>query len=97
MVSDCHGRIIDISMKYGGSSADCLAFEASILYEHLENRLMQHDGSKERFLLFGGNAYLNTPYMATPFTNVAGDPNHIAEDAYNFYHSQLRIRVHSEC
>ena len=33
--------------------------------------------------------------MATPFTNVAGDPNRTAEDNYNFYHSQLRIRV--EC
>ena len=33
--------------------------------------------------------------MATPFTNVAGDPNRVAEDNYNFYHSQLRIRV--EC
>ncbi|KAL7425511.1 hypothetical protein ACHAXH_000094 [Discostella pseudostelligera] len=48
-VSDCRGRILDISIKCGGA----------------------------------------------PFTNVAGDPNRAAEDAYNFYHSQLRIRV--EC
>ena len=54
----------------------------------------QADGN-ERFVLFGDNAYLNTPYMATPFTNVAGDPNRVAEDSYNFYHSQLRIRI--EC
>lgn len=33
--------------------------------------------------------------MATPFTNIAGDPNRVAEDAYNFYHPQLRINV--EC
>ena len=33
--------------------------------------------------------------MATPFTNAAGDANRVAEDSYNFYHSQLRIRV--EC
>jgi hypothetical protein len=56
---------------------------------------MQTDGDKQRFVLFGNNAYLNTAYMATPFTNVAGDPNRAAEDNYNFYHSQLRIRV--EC
>ena len=94
-VSDCRGRIIDISIKCGGSSADCLAFEASTLHKRLENGLMQCDDGNEPFVLFGDNAYLNTPYMATPFTNVAGDPNRVAEDAYNFYHSQLRIRV--EC
>jgi len=27
-VSDCRGRIIDISIKYGGATSDCLAFEA---------------------------------------------------------------------
>jgi hypothetical protein len=94
-VSDCRGRILDISIKYGGASSDCLAFEASELHTRLENGLMKKDGDKERFVLFGDNAYLNTSYMATPFTNVAGDPNRAAEDNYNFYHSQLRIRV--EC
>jgi hypothetical protein len=54
---------------------------------------MKQDGENERFVLFGDNAYLNTPYMATPFTNVANDPNRVAEDNYNFYHSQLQIRV----
>lgn len=33
--------------------------------------------------------------MATPFTNVAGDPNQAAKDNYNFYHSLLWIQV--EC
>jgi hypothetical protein len=28
-VSDCRGRILDISIKYGGASADCLAFEGT--------------------------------------------------------------------
>ena len=78
-----------------GSSADCLAFEASELHKRLENGLMHQADGNERFVLFGDNAYLNTSYMATPFTNVAGDPNRVAKDSYNFYHSQLRIRV--EC
>jgi hypothetical protein len=95
VVADCRGRIIDISIKYGGASSDCLAFEASELHTQLENGLMKKDGDNERFVLFSDNAYLNTSYMATPFTNVAGDPNCAAEDNYNFYHSQLRIRV--EC
>jgi len=94
-VSDCRGGILDISIKYLGSSSDCLAFEASELNLRLENGLMHKDGDNERFVLFGDNAYLNTSYMATPFTNVAGDPNRVEEDNYNFYHSQLRIRV--EC
>ena len=94
-VSDCRGRILDISIKYGGASSDCLAFEASNLHSRLESGLMKQDGENERFVLFGDNAYLNTAYMATPFTNVANDPNRVAEDNYNFYHSQLRIRV--EC
>ena len=94
-VSDCRGRIIDISIKYGGASSDCMAFEASDLHKRLENGLMKQDANNERFVLFGDNAYLNSSYMATPFTNVGGDPNRAAEDNYNFFHSQLRIRV--EC
>jgi hypothetical protein len=42
-------------------------------------------------VLFGDNAYVNTPYMATPYRGVSSGP----EDAYNFYHSQLRISI--EC
>jgi hypothetical protein len=34
---------------------------------------------------------MNTPYMATPYAAVSGG----TKDAYNFYHSQLRIRI--EC
>ena len=68
-VSDCRERILDISIKYGGSSSDCLAFEASELHTRLENGLMKQDGNNPRFVLFGDNAYLNSSYMATPFTN----------------------------
>lgn len=94
-VLDCRGRILDISIKCGGSSVDCLAFKASELHKRLENGLLHCADGNERFVLFGDNAYLNMPYMATPFTNVAGDPNRVAKDSYNYYHSQLRIRV--EC
>ncbi|KAL7425573.1 hypothetical protein ACHAXH_000053 [Discostella pseudostelligera] len=53
-VSDVRGRFLDISIGYGGSSSDCLAFEASSLYERCENGLM-----KDGCVLFGDNAYLN--------------------------------------
>ncbi len=42
-------------------------------------------------MLFGDNAYINTPFMAAPFTNVSLG----SMDDYNFYHPQLCIRV--EC
>ncbi|KAL3772835.1 hypothetical protein ACHAW5_009512 [Stephanodiscus triporus] len=90
-VSDCQGCIIDISIKYGGASSDCMAFEASDLHKWLKNGLLHQDApsNNERFVLFGDNAYLNS------FTNVGGDPNRAAEDNYNFFHLQLRIWV--EC
>ncbi len=58
---DVRGRIIDMSITYGGSSSDCLAFEASDLHKRLENGLLA-DG----LVLFGDNACLNNKYMATP-------------------------------
>jgi hypothetical protein len=41
--------------------------------------------------LFGDNAYINTKFMATPYSGTKGG----TRDAYNFYHSQLRINI--EC
>lgn len=81
-VSDRRGRFLDISIRYGGSSADCLAFEASDLGRRLEGHLLQPG-----LTLFGDNAYLNSPYMATPYQNVSGG----SKDNYNFYHSQVSI------
>jgi hypothetical protein len=89
-VGDVNGKILDLSIAYGGSAADCVAFEASDLYARLENGLL-----KDGLVLFGDNAYLNSRFMATPYPNVAGDPNKKSQDDYNFYHSQLRIRI--EC
>lgn len=82
-------------IKCGSASTDCHAFEASQFHKHLDNGHMQHEDGNKQFVLFGDNAYMNTPYTSMPFTNVAGDPNCVTEDSYNFYHSQLRIRV--EC
>ena len=64
-VSDCRGRILDISIKYGGASSDCMAFEASDLHKRLESGLMKQDANNERFVLFGDNAYL-TPCTWRP-------------------------------
>jgi hypothetical protein len=41
--------------------------------------------------LFGNNTYINTEFLATPYSGTKGG----TRDAYNFYHSQLRINI--EC
>jgi hypothetical protein len=63
--------------------SDCLAFKSSQLYHDLENGLLV-----EGFCIFGDNAYINSPFVATPYPNVSGG----YKNAYNL---QLRIRV--EC
>jgi hypothetical protein len=85
-VCDVDGRFLDISIMYPGSTSDCLAFEGMTLCQKLEDGLLAPS-----LCIFGDNAYLNTPFMATPYSGTTGG----TKDAYNFYHSQLRIRI--EC
>jgi hypothetical protein len=85
-IADCRGRFLDMSIRYPASTSDCLAFQSSALFGELENGLLA-----EGLCLFGDNAYLNSPFLATPYPNVSSG----YKDAYNFFHSQLRIRV--EC
>jgi hypothetical protein len=80
------GQFLDISMLHPGNTSDCLAFEGMSLFHRLEQGILAPD-----LCLFGYKAYLNTAYMATPNAAISGGP----KDAYNFYHSQLRIRI--EC
>jgi hypothetical protein len=84
-VCDVQGQIIDISITYGGSSSDCLAFESSDLYKRMEDGLLSDTG----LVLFGDNAYLNTKYMTTPYPNIVGRDQDKNKDNYNFYHSQV--------
>ncbi|KAL3786233.1 hypothetical protein HJC23_002484 [Cyclotella cryptica] len=85
-VCDVRGMFLDISITHGASAADCLAFENSELYKRLQKGVLAED-----LILFGDNAYINSIFMATPYPNTSGGSN----DNYNFYHSQLRIRI--EC
>jgi hypothetical protein len=89
-VANVNGKILDISVVNSASAADCVAFEASDLHARLEDGLL-----KNGYIRFGNNAYLNLFFMATPYSNVSGNPNKKSKDNYNFFHSQLRIRV--EC
>lgn len=86
-VCDRRGHFLDISIEHPGSTSDYLAFITSPLRYLVERPGFLAPG----LALFGDNAYVNNQYMVTPFKNVSSGP----KDAYNFYQSQLRIRI--EC
>ncbi len=75
-----------LSRSYPGSTSDYIAFEGMSLFHQLEQGILAPG-----LCLFGDNAYLNSTYMATPYAVTSSG----TKDAYNFYHSQLRIRI--EC
>jgi hypothetical protein len=84
-VCNVDGKFLDISIVYPpGSTSDCLAFEAMSLFRHLEDLLLAPS-----LCLFSDNTYINCHFMATPFSGHAGS----SRDAYNYYHSQVRIRI----
>lgn len=86
---DYLGRFIDVSICHPGATSDYLAFETSDLKYILEKPGFLAPG----LVLFGDNAYPNTPYLVTPYKGTVGRQED--RDNYNFYHSQLRIQV--EC
>ncbi len=85
-VCDIRGRFLDISITCGGASSDVVAFESSYLKRPLDFGLLALN-----LVLFGDNACINSRYMATLYPNTSGGP----KENYNFFHSQLRIRI--EC
>ena len=87
-VCDHKKRFLDLSINFGAASSDHMAF----LVSHLKEKLSTPGFLADGLCLFGDNAYVNTEYMATPYPNVGSDQK---RDAYNFYHSQVRINI--EC
>jgi DDE superfamily endonuclease len=86
-VCDSQQRFLDVYIGHPGSTSDFLSFQPSPLHHRLEEPNFLHPD----LCLFGDNAYVNTSYMVTPFKAVSEG----AEDAFNFYQSQLRICI--EC
>jgi hypothetical protein len=84
---DLRGKFLDVYIGHPGSTSDYLSFITSPLRHKLETPGFLAPGLH----LIGDNAYTNTPYMATPYPATTGG----SKDAYNYYLSQLRIRV--EC
>ncbi len=79
-VSDVFGRILDISITYGGSSSDLLVHKASDLCEQLEDGIL-----RPRLVLYGDNACLNSRHMVTPYPNVGNNSLEKSKDNYNFF------------
>ena len=86
-ICDHNRKFLDIDIVHPGSTSDYLCFSTSAISDRLENQGLLHEG----FTIFGDNAYVNSPFMTTPFKNVSDGTC----DAFNFHHSQLRINI--EC
>lgn len=84
---DVEGRFLDVDLHHPASTSDFLTFSTSKLY----NKLETPGFIKLGLCLFGDAAYVNNRYMATPYKSVSSG----TKDAYNFYQSQLRIKI--EC
>jgi hypothetical protein len=81
------GMFMDVEIKFPGLTSDFYAFLNSDLRIKLESDGFLADG----LCLYGDNAYVNMPYMIVPFKGAQEG----AKDAFNFYHSLLRINI--EC
>ena len=91
-ICDAERRFLDISILFGASASDLLAFESSPIRVKMDSPNFVAPG----LCLFGDNAYINRLFMATPIPNLGQHTeNRVDKDAYNFYHSQLRINI--EC
>ena len=84
---DSEGRFLDVDLHHPASTSNFLTFATSTLYSKLESNGFLKPG----LCIFGDLAYVNNRYFVTPFKSVTSGP----KDAFNFFHSQLRIKV--EC
>ena len=87
-ICDARRRFTYISIQHPASASDYLAFVTSSLYGRLTN---VDTTLPNGYCLYGDNAYVNDTFMTVPYPMISSGP----KDAYNFYHSQVRINI--EC
>jgi hypothetical protein len=80
-------QAIWIDINWPGASSDYMAWVTSDLCIKLEEAV--HDVIAKGMTLLGDNAYCKRMFVATPLKGARRG----YEDAYNFYHSQLRITI----
>ncbi|KAG7368275.1 DDE superfamily endonuclease [Nitzschia inconspicua] len=86
-VCDANRRFVDVYVGSPGSASDFTVWLDSPLRALVETPGFLKDG----LVIAGDNAYINTLHMVCPFRSIKGGP----KDAFNFFHSQLRINI--EC
>ena len=86
-ICDHKRRFLDAEVEHPASTSDCMCFTTSAIHQRLKREGFLADG----LCLFGDNAYVNTPFMATPYKGASEG----IKDAYNCHHSSLRINI--EC
>ena len=86
-ICDHKRRFLDVEVEHPAATSDYLCFTTSDIHMQLKKEGFLADG----LCLFGDNAYVNTPFMATPYKGSSEG----VKDAYNYYHSSLRINI--EC
>lgn len=91
MIGTCDslGYFLDVKVKlFPRFSSDFYAFLNSNLRKKVETRNFLMDG----LCLYGDNTHSNKPFMIVPFK---GAKSTGAKDAFNYFHSSLRINI--EC
>ena len=86
-VCDSEGIFLDVDLSHPASTSDFLAWSMCELKRNMDGPGFLAPGLR----LFGDLAYSNRSHMATPHKNVRSG----SKDDYNYYHSQVRIRI--EC
>ena len=84
-IYDDKRRFMAIDSSHPTTTSGYLSFGASYICDLLETKGFLAEG----LTIYGDNTYVNMPYMTSPFKAVSSEP----QDAYNFYHSQIRINI----
>lgn len=84
VLCDAKKRVVYLSVRCPGKTNDLLAYQASNLSSLIE-------GLPDGYFVVGDNAYVNTNHLLVPFPGQISSTD--PRDAFNFYLSQLRVRV----
>jgi hypothetical protein len=84
-ICDADGRFLEYWITSPASASDFITFLTSPFYLEVSEPGFLAPG----VALFGDNAYVSNAYMATPYQAVRRN----LSDDYNYFHSQLRIRI----
>jgi hypothetical protein len=85
-ICDANRRFLDVYVGHPGSASDYTVWLDSPIREKIEKT---PGFLRPGLVIYGDNAYVNTMTTVSPFKAVSSGP----KDAFNFYHSQLRITI----